>query len=65
MRRTRIAVAALVVVAGSVIGLAPAANALPRKVDVCTGPIEELDEHAQPTGYFYINCGGTYIRYHY
>jgi hypothetical protein len=66
MRRTRIAVAALVVVAGSLIGLAPAANALPKRdVEICTGPIEELDEHAQPTGYFYINCSGTYYRYHY
>jgi hypothetical protein len=67
MRRTRIAVAALAVVATSVIGLAPAAHAQRKSdaVEICTGPIDELDEHAQPTGYFYINCSGTYYRYKY
>lgn len=64
MRRTRIALAAVVLaVVGGVAGLAPSAQAKPKNPDICTGPIDEIGENGQPTGYFWINCSGRWYRY--
>jgi len=63
MRRTRIIATVAACSIAALVGFAPAAAALPRNSDNCSGPVDELDEHLNHTGYYWLNCGGTWYRF--
>jgi len=63
MRRTGIIATIAACSIAAFISFAPAASAQRPVDDGCSGPVDELDEHLQYTGYYWMNCGGHWYRF--